>query len=453
MPNLGPITMRRQPPARNDDWCRVENKAKDKTAKVYIYDEIGFWGTTAAEFAQQLNELDVNEIELHVNSPGGQVFDGIAIYNALKQHPAKVTTYVDALAASAASFIALAGDKVIMSRNATMMIHDAMGICMGNSADMIETSKILDSVSDNIADIYAFNAGGEASDWRDFMRAETWYTAFEARDAGLADEVADDEDKDAEEATNKWDLSVFNHAGRSYAPSPALVKHSILNRVKEAQMGKTAPTNTDGTQTPAEPTTPSSDPAPESTPPSTEPAPAPETPATNPPPGDTPTNKATSPAFVINGQTVTDFTAVQAHISNLETFRRETIEASRIEFVENMARSGKIAATQVGNKAESDKPATGLIGFAMSLTDEQFASWRASMDAQPASSLFQQHGIEPGDELRPHNQATPDDVAAEIANLEQIVADHRRTGMPQAKIEEKESWKRLQALKSSQTKS
>src|SRR3546814_8990387 len=97
------------------DWCRIENKKSDKgSADIYIYDEIGFWGTTAQNFATQIADLDVDKFNLHINSPGGDMFDGIAIYNSLKNHKAKVTVYVDGLAASAASFIAQSGDEIIM---------------------------------------------------------------------------------------------------------------------------------------------------------------------------------------------------------------------------------------------------------------------------------------------------------------------------------------------------
>lgn len=440
------------PSASTAPWYKIVNKKKDDVTKVYLYDAIGGWfGVEVNDFIKELNDIESSEIHLHINSPGGNVYDGIAIYNSLRQHDAEVTTYVDALAASAASFIAMAGEKVIMARNATMMIHDAIGICMGNMQDMQDTAEILDKVSNNIADIYAFNAGGETDEWRALMIAETWYSAQEAVDAGLADEMldadSDEEDEDAEETENKWDLSkIFNYAGREAAPSPKQLREKVRNQLKEASMGKTAPKNTEGSQ-PNEEQTPATEPAKEQTttppaeetaPEQTTPAPAPESPTTE--------NKAGT-SLLVNGARTTDLAAVQSHINSLETFRSETIENSRIEFVENLARQNKIAATQVGDKAENDKPATGLIAFALSLSDEQFSGWKASFDSAPSQPLFAKHGIEPGDQFAPTNTGS-ESVQARIADLEQIIADHRRSGMSQEKIEAKGSYKELQALKS-----
>lgn len=198
------------------DWYRIENLVD--RAEVWLYDEIGYLGVTAADFVRELNTLAVQRIDLHINSPGGEVFDGIAIYQALKDHPAAVHVQVDGLAASAASFIAMAGDRVVMTRNATMMIHDGHGLCVGNAQDMRDLADLLDRTSDNIADIYAQKAGGEVADWRERMRAETWYTAEEAVKAKLADEIKGV----SAEAQNSWDLSVFNYAGREQAPPPGV---------------------------------------------------------------------------------------------------------------------------------------------------------------------------------------------------------------------------------------
>lgn len=162
---------------------------------------------------------------MHINSPGGDVFDGIAILNALRTHKGEVTTIVDGIAASAASFIAQAGAKRVMARNSEMMIHDASGLCIGNASDMSEMLALLERTSDNIADIYAERSGaGDRAAWRAAMSAETWYSAQEAVDAGLADEidgVATKEDQDALAAS--WDLSIFAHRNRAEAPEPVTI--------------------------------------------------------------------------------------------------------------------------------------------------------------------------------------------------------------------------------------
>ena len=117
------------------------------------------------------------------------MFDGVAIANLLRAHPARTVAVVQGLAASAASFIAVACDEVVMAANATLMIHDAWGMCVGNAEDMLTMAATLDAVSDNIADFYAAKAGGERAEWREKMRAETWLTATAAVEVGLADRV------------------------------------------------------------------------------------------------------------------------------------------------------------------------------------------------------------------------------------------------------------------------
>lgn len=172
-------------------WFRIVNKADTSTADVEILDEIGSWyGVTAKDFAAQLADLDVDDINLRINSPGGDVFDGLAIMNTLTRHRARVHADVIGIAASAASFVAVGGaDDVHMSAGSMLMIHDAAGLVYGNADDMHETAALLDKISDNLAGIYARRAGGSVSKWRDAMRAETWYTAEAAVAAGLADKA------------------------------------------------------------------------------------------------------------------------------------------------------------------------------------------------------------------------------------------------------------------------
>lgn len=161
------------------------------TAEIHIYDEIGMWGVDAATFMRELGALNVDSIDLRLNSPGGDAFDGIAMYNALRRHRAEVTVYVDALAASAASVIAMAGDRVVMQRASRMMIHEAFGAALGDAQDMRTMAETLDGLSNDIASTYAARAGGSLEEWRDRMHAETWFSAAEAVAAGLADEYED----------------------------------------------------------------------------------------------------------------------------------------------------------------------------------------------------------------------------------------------------------------------
>ncbi|MGW0587450.1 head maturation protease, ClpP-related [Streptosporangium sp. NPDC002607] len=201
-------------------WYRITNLAD--SAEVVIYDEIGYWGTSAETFLEELRSITASEISLRINSPGGEIFDGIAIMNVLRSHTATVTVYVDSLAASIASVIAMAGDRIIMQPHSQMMIHDGSGFCYGQAGDMREMADLLDRQSDNIAGVYAERAGGTVAEWRARMQAETWYTADEAVEAGLADEVARPvRQPDQDPAMgNSWDLSIFRFAGRAEAPAP-----------------------------------------------------------------------------------------------------------------------------------------------------------------------------------------------------------------------------------------
>mgnify|MGYP000973649162 CR=1 FL=1 len=203
------------PTAAADDGTSSSPSAADIT----LYGTIGadLWGDgiSAADLARQIADLDVDELNVYVNSPGGAAWDGLAIMNALRRHKAKVTVTVDALAASAASVIAMAGDRIVMNRGSELMIHDASGWCIGNAEAMAETAQVLSKLSDSYAAAYAARAGGNTEDWRARMRAETWYTAEEAVLAGLADEWVD-----APPAEARFDMSGFRYRGRSAAPAP-----------------------------------------------------------------------------------------------------------------------------------------------------------------------------------------------------------------------------------------
>lgn len=187
------------------------------SAEVLIYDDIT--SASSGPFVRALNELKAESITVRINSSGGNVFDAIAMSNALRDHPARITTVVDGLAASAASFIATAGDEVVMNRNSEMMIHNPKAATAGGSNDMRQLADRLDAVRDNIASMYVSRAGGTVEQWRDVMAAETWYSAEEAVAAGLADRVSEQP-----AVTNAYDLSTFTYAGRSQAPQPPNVQ-------------------------------------------------------------------------------------------------------------------------------------------------------------------------------------------------------------------------------------
>jgi len=208
--------------AEGRTFCEVRASADDATvAEVEIYDEIGFWGTTAAAFAQSIRGLEVDELRVLLNSPGGDAFDGLAMMNALRRHPAKVVIEVDALAASAASVIAMAGDEIVMNRGAQFMIHEASSFAGGPASELLKVAEMLDKLSGSYADAYAARAGGTSEEWRERMFAETWFTAEEAVEAGLATTWADMKPK-ALASARAFDLSKFRYQGRAAAPAPVL---------------------------------------------------------------------------------------------------------------------------------------------------------------------------------------------------------------------------------------
>lgn len=215
--------------SRKPEWIQIQKvtnvAGKPSTATIHLYDAIDpYWGISAQSFVDQLNELEVDEITLRVNSPGGSVYDGIAIANALRAHDAKVTAYVDGLAASIASVIITAADEVVMMPNSEIMIHEASALGYGDARDLTKTADRLEKIGQNIAGAYADRAGGKAEDWRAAMLEETWYSASEAVAAGLADRVvsSDRHADDAAKAKAAFDLSVYAHAGRSEAPDPRM---------------------------------------------------------------------------------------------------------------------------------------------------------------------------------------------------------------------------------------
>lgn len=215
-------------------------------ATLRIYGPIDSWGgwfgISAKDVASAIDDLpdDISELRVRINSPGGEVWEGLAILNMLRAHKARAIAVVDGLAASAASLIATGCDETVMSPGTQMMIHDPSGFAYGPQAVMLKAARFLGSCGDATASIYTESAGGTDAAWRALMIEETWYTAQEAVDAGLADSVGvvsdaggtatageepdepviivvDPDDGDVEEL---FDLKIFSHAGRSHAPAP-----------------------------------------------------------------------------------------------------------------------------------------------------------------------------------------------------------------------------------------
>ena len=173
-------------------WYTIQAKTAD-TAEISIYDEIGGWGISAQQFAKDFKALGNNlkQINLHIHSPGGDVFDGIAIYNLLKNHPANKTVTIDGLAASMASVIAMAGTEIIMPENAMMMIHKPWGVQGGDADDMRKYADLLDKVEDTLIPAYAAKTGKSAEELAEMLAAETWLNGKECVEHGFADKLAE----------------------------------------------------------------------------------------------------------------------------------------------------------------------------------------------------------------------------------------------------------------------
>lgn len=409
LPSMPRITnKKKKDDSRN--WFRFDDSfvgAGDTpdTTKVFIYDEIGMWGTDASEFVQQLMQITTPNIELHLNSPGGGIFHGVAIYNALLSHPSNVNVIVDALAASAASFIAQAGDSVTMTKGSTMMIHDGSGSVYGNASDMQQMASILDKLSDNIASIYADRAGGDTADWRGMMQEETWYNAQEAVDAGLADAVQGVAEEDPED---KWDFTkFFNHAGRDDAPSP----QEVADAVKAKKEIPVAPEADDKNKT--------------------VPAPAPVTAPT----------LATPLAVMCGGSVLNDQAAVQAYITGIETENKtfksvqdEAAKATRKTFVSQLVKDNKLLAPQEAATAE----------WALGLDDAQFDGWKAQQEAAPTQQLLGQHGQGTQGGTKPAVAIDPSDQ--HYSDVKARVDMLKKSNLPAGALEKTESYIELQQL-------
>lgn len=180
-----------------------------REATVYVYDYIGGWdGISARDLVPQLQALDVDTIHLRINSPGGDVFEGVTLFNAFRQHRAKVVTHIDGLAASIASVIALAGDEVRIGPGAFFMIHDPWVVAIGTAAELRQTADTVDKVSEaSVIATYVQASGVEREQIVSWMAEETWFSADEAVEHGFADAI--DEAIEAEASVDGFDLSGF----------------------------------------------------------------------------------------------------------------------------------------------------------------------------------------------------------------------------------------------------
>ncbi len=189
------------------------SKIKAEAGKVYVYGVIDSdWGASAQGLIEALKPMAGQPVELHVNSPGGDVFEARAMVAAIRAHGAPVTVYIDGLAASAATYLALSGDQVHITAGGMFMVHNSWTLAWGNKHEMRSTAELLDKIDSTIKADYARKTGAEEAQIAAWMDAETWFTAEEAKAAGFVDSIVGAGDKNA---AAQWNLS-------AYANAPAL---------------------------------------------------------------------------------------------------------------------------------------------------------------------------------------------------------------------------------------
>lgn len=202
-------------------------KAEGEATRIELFDVIdNYYGVAASEFVSVLNEIKTPEIALHINSPGGDVFAARAMVAAIAAHPSKITAYVDGLAASAASYVAMACDSVVMQDGAMLMIHCAWSGVWGNAADMRSTADLLEKIDNSIVADYQRKTGIDAEEIKQMMAAETWMDATEAVAKGFADSVATN--TKGAKAKNTWNLSAYANA-----PKPVVEQEQIEPGITE----------------------------------------------------------------------------------------------------------------------------------------------------------------------------------------------------------------------------
>lgn len=195
---------------------RTKAEATDEV-EVFLYDSIvddeleaEWWGGVAPQsFVKQLRDITASTIHLRINSPGGSVFAARAMETALREHKARVIVHIDGLAASAATFIAMAGDEIIISKGAMFMIHKAWTYAWGNADDLSKTAALLDKIDGTLVQTYADRTGQGGDQIAAWMQAETWFTADEAVEHGFADRLAESESEPAPAAQAQWNLRAY----------------------------------------------------------------------------------------------------------------------------------------------------------------------------------------------------------------------------------------------------
>jgi ATP-dependent Clp protease, protease subunit len=218
--------------AQNNKFWEIKMSADgSNSADIFIYGDIVSYqwdetDTSAASFKKDLDAVgDVDTINLYINSPGGNVFEGVAIHNMLKRHKSKINVYVDALAASIASVIAMAGDTIHMPKNAMLMIHNPWTVAYGNAAELRKVADDLDRIGHSVKQTYLQKAGDKLTEEKlqEMLDAETWLSADEAYEYGLCDVVLE---------ASQIAASISDELFSKYKNVPKELKNRVKNKQK-----------------------------------------------------------------------------------------------------------------------------------------------------------------------------------------------------------------------------
>lgn len=219
----------------------IRTDATGDIGHIYVYDVIdSYWGASAKGLIDALAPLAGKDVALHINSPGGDVFEARAMISALRAHSGKVTTYIDGLAASAASYLALVGAEVNMADGAMVMIHNAWTMAWGNKAELRATADVLDKVDSTIVADYQRKTGATAEQIASWMDAETWFTAQEAKDAGFVDTILTGDSQSTQAKAGAWNLSAYANAPKLTPPPAEPDLAELSNRVTRLNRSRLA---------------------------------------------------------------------------------------------------------------------------------------------------------------------------------------------------------------------
>lgn len=217
---------------------KLRMEAAADVAHVYVYDVIdSWWGASAASLIEALAAAGDKTVHLHINSPGGDVFEGRAMAAAIAAHPQDVITFIDGLAASAATYLAMAGKEVRITQGGMLMVHNGWTLGYGNKAELRATADLLQKIDGQIAADYARRTGKPLDQITAWMDAETWFTEQEALAEGFVDAINSNTQREqpADATAARWNLSAFANAPK---PKPAPEEDLAALAVAQTQLAR-----------------------------------------------------------------------------------------------------------------------------------------------------------------------------------------------------------------------